>query len=234
MCYLFFPFLHNTKYIAYLKREGKREAGILKTMKKIVLFLVFCWLFCEAQVAENDGKVDSCSGMFSCCGSLSVLESLGTMGEKLTNMAGKIAVLEDNLQNTEKTVLELRSIIGGESKFSICRICIDIYIYIYKKQKHFWWPLGTPQVAFSATLRDSGAGDTGPFTTATPLQYKKVFSNVGNCYNPATGWVCFREKWIDGENQVRTKDNKQFLFRQALLQQWSKECTSFGSRCSTT
>lgn len=120
---VFFPFLHNTKYIAYLKRGGKREAGILKTMKKIVLFLVvFCWLFCEAQVAENDGKVYSCSGMLSCCGSLSVLESLGTMGEKLTNMAGKIAVLEDNLQNTEKTVLELRSIIGGESKFSICRM----------------------------------------------------------------------------------------------------------------
>lgn len=100
-------------------------------MKKIVLFLVFCWLFCEAQVAENDGKIHSCSGMLSCCGSLNVLESLGTMEEKLTNMAGKIAVLEDTLQNTEKSVLELRSIIGGENKFSICRMYFIFRIYIY-------------------------------------------------------------------------------------------------------
>ncbi|CAB1341716.1 unnamed protein product, partial [Coregonus sp. 'balchen'] len=36
-----------------------------------------------------------------------------------------------------------------------------------------------PQVAFSATLRETGnaAGNTGPFTTPIPLQYKKVFSN---------------------------------------------------------
>uniref|UniRef100_A0A3B5MEK0 C1q domain-containing protein n=1 Tax=Xiphophorus couchianus TaxID=32473 RepID=A0A3B5MEK0_9TELE len=44
---------------------------------------------------------------------------------------------------------------------------------------------GTPRVAFSAAL--PGSGNTGPFTTATPLTYKKVFSNTGNCYNPSTG-----------------------------------------------
>lgn len=104
-------------------------------MKKIVLFLVvFCWLFCEAQVAENDGEVHCCSGMLSCCDSLSVL---GTMGEKLTNMAGKLAVLEDTLQNTEKTVLELRSIIGGESPanlaFAGCTLFFIYFQYIYIK-----------------------------------------------------------------------------------------------------
>ncbi|XP_041737634.1 protein HP-25 homolog 1-like [Coregonus clupeaformis] len=46
-----------------------------------------------------------------------------------------------------------------------------------------------PQVAFSATLQETGnaAGNTGPFTTPIPLQYKKVFSNNGSSYNPATG-----------------------------------------------
>ncbi|XP_014862282.1 PREDICTED: complement C1q-like protein 2 [Poecilia mexicana] len=44
---------------------------------------------------------------------------------------------------------------------------------------------GTPRVAFSAAL--AGSGNTGPFMTATPLKYKKVFSNTGNCYNPSTG-----------------------------------------------
>uniref|UniRef100_A0A3B4X396 Complement C1q-like protein 2 n=1 Tax=Seriola lalandi dorsalis TaxID=1841481 RepID=A0A3B4X396_SERLL len=45
----------------------------------------------------------------------------------------------------------------------------------------------TPQVAFSVALRDSGSGDIGPFNTAIALQYKRVFSNTGSCYNPSTG-----------------------------------------------
>lgn len=152
------------------------------TMKKIVVSLVFCWCLSKAQVAENDGKGDSCSGQLSCCGSLNLLQCFGTVSEKLANMAEKIAVLEDKVQNTDKTVLELRSIIGGKSKY---RICVKYFISCI-----FWgdlFPLGAPQVAFSATLRDSGSGETGPFTTATPLLYKKVFSNAGNCYNPSTG-----------------------------------------------
>lgn len=87
-------------------------------MKKIVVSLVFCWCLCEAQDAESDRKVDSCSGLLGYCGSL---RSLGAAEEKLTNMAEKIAVLEDKLQSTEKTVLELKSIVGGKSKWSIRR-----------------------------------------------------------------------------------------------------------------
>lgn len=98
-------------------------------MKKIVVSFVFFWCLCEAQVVENDGKVDSCSGLLTCCGSLSLLQKFGAFGEKLTNMAEKIAVLEDKLQNTEKTVLELQSIIGGKSKHSICRKYHISYIF---------------------------------------------------------------------------------------------------------
>lgn len=165
-------------------------------MAIVVLLLVVCWCLCEAQ--DIDGKVDSCSGMLSCCGSLNLAQNFGTMGEKVTNMAEKIALLEDKVLNTEKTLLELRSIIGGKSKFSSSKICFHIIYIIYMFHIIYLWPLGAPQVAFSATLRESGSGNTGPFTKATPLQYKKVFSNAGNCYNPSTGWVCVKrvvQRW---------------------------------------
>ncbi|XP_062401248.1 complement C1q-like protein 2 isoform X3 [Sardina pilchardus] len=77
---------------------------------------------------------------------------------KVTNMADKIALLEAKLLNAEKEIKELRNITTGG-----------------------------PRVAFSATLSDSERGDTGPFTAAVPLQYRKVFANAGNCYNRATG-----------------------------------------------
>lgn len=160
----------------------------------VVLFAVFCWCFCEAKDPGTNEKVDSCSGMFN-CDSLNLVQNFGAMEEKLTNMAEKIAVLEDALQNTQKTVLELRSITGGKSKLMYAEYSSFDVIYDCGSS----WPLGGPQVAFSATLRDSGSGNIGPFSTDIPLQYKKVFSNAGDCYNPSTGSVCFREKFIHGK-----------------------------------
>ncbi|XP_071390330.1 complement C1q-like protein 2 [Centroberyx affinis] len=131
-------------------------------MKKIaVLMLALCCCLCEAQVNENRNKVSQSTGSTSCsdtCSLVSIAQTLGAVGEKVASMADKITLLETKLQKTEKDVLELHSLIGGQ-----------------------------PKVAFSAALLESGSGNTGPFTTATPLKYKKVFSNIGSCYNPATG-----------------------------------------------
>ncbi|XP_014896328.1 complement C1q-like protein 2 [Poecilia latipinna] len=130
-------------------------------MKKIViLMLAFGFCLSDPGTDENH-RVCQTAGSASCCdicSLTSVTQKVGELGEKVVNMAEKITFLETRLQNAEKEVLELRSLTAG-----------------------------SPQVAFSAALRDSGSGNIGPFTTATPLQYKKVFSNTGNSYNPSTG-----------------------------------------------
>ncbi|XP_061568045.1 complement C1q-like protein 3 [Cololabis saira] len=128
-------------------------------IKIALLILVSGCCRCEQGAVENNDKLNACPGSAGCRDTdiYPISVKVGALEEKMSNMAEKITFLESRLQNAEKQVLELQSL-GG-----------------------------TPQVAFSATLRDTGSGDTGPFTTAIPLQYKKVFSNAGNSYNPSTG-----------------------------------------------
>nr|XP_033485502.1 uncharacterized protein LOC117258586 [Epinephelus lanceolatus] len=44
------------------------------------------------------------------------------------------------------------------------------------------------QVAFSASLLASGEGDVGPFNTDISLVFRHVVTNIGNAYNPNTGF----------------------------------------------
>ncbi|KAJ0058371.1 hypothetical protein NL108_013866 [Boleophthalmus pectinirostris] len=120
-------------------------------IQTVVLLLLISCAVSGAQDNPNGAKPAQC-----CDGSMFM--TVGALTEKVANLMDKMTQVETKLDNTERELTELKSIIHG-----------------------------TPKVAFSATLYETGSGDTGPFTIAAPLKYKKVFSNFGNNYNPATG-----------------------------------------------
>ncbi|KAM4598470.1 C1q-related factor-like [Polymixia lowei] len=128
-------------------------------MEKIaVLMLMLALCCCQCDAEGLDHQSEVSHNAAPCCSLTYMANKLGAVEEKVTNMADKLSLLETKLQASETEVLQLKSLIGGQ-----------------------------PRVAFSAALRDTGSGNIGPFSTAVPLKYKKVFSNTGNSYNPASG-----------------------------------------------
>lgn len=119
--------------------------------------------------AQGEGTSLSNSQLETC----SFISELAVLKVKLDTMDQKLGAVETRLQVSESQVDKLNSVNKAQEK-QLKKLKKDI-------------AAGQLKVAFSAALRTSGSGYIGPFTTHTPLQYKRVFSNFGSGYNPATG-----------------------------------------------
>ena len=124
-----------------------RDLLTARMRKAAVLFLAFSCCVCNAQVNENNDKVDQCSGSTGCfetCSLNCVTQSLGALGKTVTNMAEKVTHLETKLQKAENDVLELRSLIGGntEQKLIILVFILnsDVLMVASASQAHLRWP----------------------------------------------------------------------------------------------
>uniref|UniRef100_A0A8C6WVQ5 C1q domain-containing protein n=1 Tax=Neogobius melanostomus TaxID=47308 RepID=A0A8C6WVQ5_9GOBI len=81
------------------------------------------------------------------------------------------------------------------------------------------------QVAFSASLLESGSGTLGPFNAQTTLVFKHVVSNIGKAYSPHTGiftapvrgayhfeFYVFAEGGSPGSTRVGLEKNGEHVF----------------------
>ncbi|XDV25665.1 hypothetical protein PO909_029544 [Leuciscus waleckii] len=104
-------------------------------------------------------------------------ELTATVTEQKTN----IRALETRLRDAEKAAEQQKFILEELNKKNdeISNLTLG-QVELRKENRD-------REIAFSASLMQSGSGHIGPFTTEITLTYRNVFTNIGNAYNPITG-----------------------------------------------
>ncbi|XP_042370674.1 complement C1q-like protein 2, partial [Plectropomus leopardus] len=97
---------------------------------------------------------------------------------ELTSFETRLTASESKTSDLEKETAELQTRLNNsESELLVSKSRID---QLERENAE------RPKVAFYVALTD--AGHVGPYNTDITLKYSKVFTNIGNAYNPATGF----------------------------------------------
>ncbi|XP_041922457.1 multimerin-2-like [Alosa sapidissima] len=101
-----------------------------------------------------------------------------TMETRMRASENKVETMETRMRDSESLVEQLKS----ENAAHAMNLSLTVSeVAALKRERE------QRRVSFSASLLTSGDGHTGPFSAATPLVYRHVFTNVGDGYNPNTG-----------------------------------------------
>uniref|UniRef100_A0A3B3YC17 C1q domain-containing protein n=1 Tax=Poecilia mexicana TaxID=48701 RepID=A0A3B3YC17_9TELE len=144
--------------------------------------LLICSLFTAQLQAAADNEIIShlrqTESQAADAGNLSDNQQTCTqdINAVLREMSASLAGLKVGMEEEPSCIV----ILNTPNSFSRTSNCLIPLILTYC--------LVVKQVAFSASLLASGSGHTGPFNTQTPLVFRHVVANIGNAYNPNTGF----------------------------------------------
>ncbi|XP_075882137.1 caprin-2-like [Nelusetta ayraudi] len=140
---------------------------------------------------------------------------------------GQTAKLESQKTEVDKLKQQLQAQTAELSSLKARTNVTEIHVEELKTDKEL------KQVAFSASLLASGEGYLGPFNTEIPMVFRHVFTNIGNAYNPNTGFFTAPVRGVyQFDFYVHGHGNPSHPTTAALVKNGNRICISYARQPS--